>query len=408
MNSRVMQIGALIIVWLAFLFSFVDRLSWPPIIPIASKELGMTAAQAGSYMTAFYVGYVITQLPGGLLTDRFGYRKVLLGSFFIMGIFTALMGMIQSFEQGLVLRILAGLGSGAVFSACVRAIFDWFPAKGRGTAMGFFMTASSLGVSVVNLFVPTVTKSYGWQTAFLVAGFLPILGLVLGYFFLKERTSAAEQRQNAQSSVGFWKDVAGMFKNRNLMMAGMSGFCAMWATWGTATWANTYMNKGLHMSLVQAGFIMSIYGMAALLCKPIIGILSDILKVQRRVLLFVVLICFGPVLLWFGSTTSISLLYLIAPILGIAAFVYSPIMNNYIGELVDQRLVGTATGFVNTIWQLGSLISPLAVGAVIDATHNYFYAFVTLAIGPVLAAFIILLVKEKATPQQNVPSGYEA
>ena len=69
------------------------------------------------------------------------------------------------------------------------------------------------------------------------------------------------------------------------------------------------------------------------------------------------------------------------------------------GELVSPNLVGTAIGFVNAIWQLGSLISPLAVGAVIDATNNFFYAFATLAIGPIAGAFIILYIKE---PQQAV------
>lgn len=401
MDSRKLQIGVLVIVWMAFLFSFVDRLSWPPIIPLASKDLGLTKAQAGSFMTAFYIGYVITQLPGGLLTDRFGYRKVLLGSFFVMGVFTALMGTIHSFEQGFWLRVLAGLGSGAVFSACVRAIFDWFPGKGRGTAMGFFMTASSLGVSVVNMFVPSVAKAQGWQTAFLVAGILPIIGLILGFFFLKERTSAADQRSAAQSSAHFWKDVASLLKNRNLMVTGFSGFCAMWATWGVATWANTYMNKGLGISLVEAGVIMSVYGLTAIFCKPLIGILSDILKVQKKVMLFIVLIFFGPMLLWFGTSTSTSVLYMAAALLGIFAFVYSPIMNTFIGELVNPRLVGTATGFVNTIWQLGSLISPLAVGAVLDATNSYFMAFLTLAIGPILAALVILLVNEKAVEKHS-------
>ena len=112
-----MQIGVLVVAWLAFLFSFVDRLSWPPVMPIASAELGLSAKEAGSFMTAFYIGYVATQLPGGLLTDRYGYRKVLIGSFLIMGIFTILMGTISSYQQGFMYRILAGAGSGAIFSA---------------------------------------------------------------------------------------------------------------------------------------------------------------------------------------------------------------------------------------------------------------------------------------------------
>ncbi|MBU2702966.1 MFS family permease [Sporomusaceae bacterium BoRhaA] len=113
------QIGVFLIVWFAFTLSFVDRLAWPPIMPLASKKLGLSAKQAGSYMTAFYTGYILTQIPGGLLTDRFGYRKVLLSSFLLMGLFTGLMGLTTSYEQGLVFRLLAGIGSGAVMAASV-------------------------------------------------------------------------------------------------------------------------------------------------------------------------------------------------------------------------------------------------------------------------------------------------
>lgn len=386
------QLGVLAIAWLAFLLSFVDRLSWPPVMPLAGKELGMSAKEAGSYMTAFYIGYVLTQLPGGLLTDKYGYRRVLLGSFLVMGIFTTLMGTITSYQQGFLYRVLAGIGSGAVFSACVRAIFDWFPEKGRGTAMGFFMTASSLGLSVVNFFVPVLARNHGWKYSFLIAGLLPIAALVIAWVLLKEKTPANERA--VKSAGAFWQDVCGLAKNRNLLLTGAAGFFAMWATWGTATWANTYMNKGLNLTLVQAGTLMSAYGAAALFCKPIAGILNDILDGKRKHLLFAMLSVLGLLLLWFGANNNLQILIFLVPLLGIFAFVYSPVMNTLLGELVQPHLVGTATGFVNAIWQLGSLFSPLAVGAVIDATQNYFYAFATLAAGPLVGAVILLLIKD--------------
>ncbi len=83
MNKEVISaIKVLFIAFLAYLFSYMDRMAWAPIIPLASKDLGINAAQAGSLMTAFYLGYVITQVPGGYLTDKYGYRKMLLTSFF--------------------------------------------------------------------------------------------------------------------------------------------------------------------------------------------------------------------------------------------------------------------------------------------------------------------------------------
>ncbi|WP_411738511.1 MFS transporter [Peribacillus sp. S4] len=381
---------ALFIAWMAYLLSFIDRLSWPPIMPLASKDLAINSTQAGGLMTAFYIGYVITQFPGGLLVDRYGYRKVLLTSFLAMGSFTLFTGFAHSYEQAFLVRVLVGIGSGAIFSSSVSAIFDWFPENRRGTAMGLFMTSTSLGVFVVNLFVPTVAEEYGWRAAFYVSGTLPLIALIFAYFFLKERTPVS-QRLKEKSRVNVFQDTLSLFKNRNLMIAGLAGFCALWGTWGTATWANTYLNQSLELPLVQAGAIMSLYGVAGLLCKPIIGIISD--YVNRTTILFCAFLLFAPTLLWFGLNQNVSLLYFLTPVLGVTAFVYSPVMNTLIGQLVDKRLVGTATGFVNTIWQLGSLLSPLAVGAVIDATSNYFLGFAMLAAGPALAAIIISFIK---------------
>ena len=106
------QTGILLTLWLTFLLSFVMRLSWSSLMPIVNEALHFTAQQGTSYLTAFYFGYALTVLPGGLLADRFGYRKSILGSLVAMAIVTGLMSTVQSYEYGLVLRFLLGIVSG--------------------------------------------------------------------------------------------------------------------------------------------------------------------------------------------------------------------------------------------------------------------------------------------------------
>ncbi|MBP2625746.1 MAG: major facilitator superfamily 1 [Firmicutes bacterium] len=392
------QMGVFAIVWLCFLLSFVERLSIPTVLPLVSESLKMSSAQGGSYMTAFYMGYVATQLPGGWLTDRFGYRKVLLCSLIIMGGFTMLMSTVPSYEVGFLYRVLAGIGSGAVFSSCLRAIFDWFPGKGRGTAVGFFQTSTSMGLTIVNLLVPFIARDHGWRFAVFIAGTLPVIAVVFAWFMLKERiaNSSVTAQKTVSQSGSFFGNVLALLKNKNVMLLAFSGFFANAATWGTAAWANTYMNKELHVSLVVAGAIMSTYGLAAVVAKPIAGILGDIFSDKKQYLCGILLLCFAPTLLWFGTNTNIQTLYILAPILGVAAYMYSPLQNAYIGEIVPIHMSGTAAGFVNSLWQLGSMFCPFVIGLTLDNTNNnYYYAFVMLALFAFLGGVTMMFIKNK-------------
>ncbi|MGL5512588.1 MAG: MFS transporter [Sporomusa sp.] len=397
------QVGVFLMVWTIYMLSFTERLALPPVLPLIAKDLELTGAQAGSYMTAFYIGYVFTQLPGGLLTDRFGYRKVLMGSLLAIGAATALMYMVTSYEMGFLFRMLAGVGSGSVFSASMRAIFEWFPGKGRGTAVGILQTATSFGLMFANLMVPYVASQHDWRFAFLVTGILPLFVLALAWLFLKERNTAVERAAKRQAQPAeFWQDVLSLTKNRNLMVLALAGFFAMAATWGTATWANTYMNKSMNVSLVMAGALMSTYGIAGIVCKPFSGLLSDIFYNKKKYLICIMQFCFVVPLLWFGSNSNVQLLYILVPLLGTFAFIYSPVMNTLIGELVPLRLAGTAAGFVNACWQLGSLFAPYAIGHALDISgNNYFYAFAMLAIFAFCSGVTILFINQSTIAKET-------
>src|SRR5271157_4993111 len=88
-----------------FLFTFITRFTWPPLIPVVMPVLKMTAAQAGAFMLAFYLGYIITQIPAGILADRFGVRVILGVSLIIEGISTSCFGFITTYDTGFALRM---------------------------------------------------------------------------------------------------------------------------------------------------------------------------------------------------------------------------------------------------------------------------------------------------------------
>ena len=134
-----------------FLLTFIVRFTWPPLIPVVVPVLNMKMSQAGAFMGAFYLGYVITQIPAGVLADYFGIRFILACSLIVEGLSTFGMGYIGSYESGFALRVVTGLGAGAVFAACARALMEWFAPKQRGTAFGLLLGAPSAGIFIVRI-----------------------------------------------------------------------------------------------------------------------------------------------------------------------------------------------------------------------------------------------------------------
>jgi sugar phosphate permease len=388
------QLSVTFLVWFCYTMVFFERLVIPPILPLMAKELALSAAQAGSYMTAFFIGYFVSNLPGGFITDRFGYKKTIMGVLFATGLTTGLMGFANSYEMGFVIRLLSGIVAGAATSSVLRAVFEWFPDKGRGTAVGFLVTGTSTGLLIVNLFIPVIARDYGLQTAFFTAGLLNLIPLVLVWLFLKDRCDENKIANTEKTKRSFVQDMKILVKNKNLLILGVAGFLSQAATWGAATWANTQMNQVLHLSLIEAGAFMSMYALASIIIKPFSGILADVFAKKRKYLLSIMLISMTPVMIGFGYNTNPGLLYILAPLLGMASFCFSPVMNIIIGDVVPVHLSGSATGFVNTIWQAGSIFSPLAVGLILDMTkNNYFYAFVFLGACGFFSGLSILFMK---------------
>jgi sugar phosphate permease len=198
---------------------------------------------------------------------------------------------------------------------------------------------------------------------------------------------------SAAGKKGIKFELKDMLTNRDLMLTAAAGFFAMWGTWGTLTWANAYMHHGLGLSLQQSGQTMALFGLGALIGQPVVGWLSDRFR-QRRRQTGMIILAFFAVLLWlFGRNQDVQYLVVLAPLLGAGAFVFGPVLNTFISELVAARHVATAIGFCNGIWQVGSLISPVTAGMVLDRTGSYLGAFSILAVGPLLAVGLLACVR---------------
>ncbi|MDW9233015.1 major Facilitator Superfamily protein (plasmid) [Burkholderia cepacia] len=344
-------------------------------------------ASLGIFVTAFYVGYVLSNVLAGIGADKVGPSRMLTLAMLPLGVGTFLFGYTTSVPYGLALQVLMGLAAGADYSACVKLTATWFEFRLRGRAMGLLITASSLAVVVTNGTVPTLANRIGWTGVYQALGVATILIALVCGLVLRDAPAAA-------GSVNSKSNLALVWRNRDLVLLSLAGFGAMWGTWGFAFWVNALMIKGRGLDPVLAGFVTAMFGAGAIVAKPAIGLLSDWLGGRRRTLVIICLASFAVMLLLFGGLRSPQAFLVAAPLLGVTAFAYSPLMAAMVAEAAGAAAVGSVTGITNAFWQLGNLAVPLAVGAVYGASHSFVAAFVMLAAGPLAGTCLMLLFRE--------------
>lgn len=375
--------------WLAFLLSYIDRLAWTSVASSVGQGLGLPLAALGVFVTAFYTGYVASNLLGGLASDRLGPRLMLTVSLVGLGATTFLFSFTASITAGLALQAAMGLFAGTDYATGVKLIAAWFGRNDRGKAMGIFMTATSLGVVVTNLLVPPILPILRWNGVYQALGAATVLGGIICFLVVRDSPVKADLAPFTMS------DCVDMFRSRDFVLVALSGFGAMWGTWGFAFWAGTLMVRGRHLSAIDAGAIVALFGFGAIVSKPLIGFLSDRLGGMRRIPVIVLLLAFVAILLTFGTLSTRTQFRMIAPILGVAAFAYSPLLGALVTEIAGVRRAGSSAGLTNGFWQLGSVIVPVVVGVVFQSTHSFNAAFIALALGPFLGACGLAAVRER-------------
>jgi sugar phosphate permease len=411
LKTEIRQMAVLAAVWLAFLMTFVARMAWSVVMPVAGSELMLTQSQKAAYISAFYMSYALMVLPGGILADKLGYKKVLAVSLLLSAAATALMATVTTYYEGLLYRLLLGLFCGPVHASCLGAIGQWFSVRQRPVAVALFMTATSFGLMVVNMYAPQAAEQFGWHAAFSRTAVIILSSaviMVLLLFFIGVPPEAEQRKPMEKSRFNLKKagaDLLELVRNRNVLLLACAGFFATGTTWSISNWANQALVSKFAITPVEAGSVMKYYALSALLAKPVSGFLGSVIKIRRNRLAALTLLLFTPALLFFAVNQNPALLYLSAIILGCGAFIYSPLTGALSVELAPAHMRSTSAGFVNTFQQVGTLAAPMILGGILEVTASYERALLFMTVGPIIGALFLLFIKLQPDVKEAGVSG---
>lgn len=201
-SSQVISIFA----WGIFL-SFMLRTVNASIASDLSSDLALTSSQLGSLSSAYFLGFALTQLPLGILLDRFGARRV--QAVLLLTAALACWGFAFSDTYGLLWwsRALMGVGTAGALMAGLKAFRYWFAASRQQFLATLMLISGTSGALFATLPVRWFVNEFGWRSIFGTSGFVLLIAAVLIAILLPRDEEHASQKASAESmKAGYIKE----------------------------------------------------------------------------------------------------------------------------------------------------------------------------------------------------------
>jgi ACS family glucarate transporter-like MFS transporter len=420
--------------WLIILVLFVittinyaDRATFSIAGQSASKELGLDPVAMGYILSAFAWAYVLGQIPGGALLDRFGSKKIYTAALLLWSGFTLLQGF-AGIWSGLaaaaalfVMRFMVGLAESPSFPANARIVAAWFPGPERGTASAIFNSAQYFSLVAFAPLMGWLAHSFGWRSVFIVMGGV---GIVAAAFFVKFIHSPVEhpginkaefdyieaggglvrmEDKNTANGAAFtWGNVKQVLGSRMLLGVYLGQYCINVLTYFFVTWFPIYLVKERGLSIMQAGFTAALPALCGFAGGILGGMISDgLLKktgnldIARKT----------PLLLGMVLATSIILCnfveqeWLVIVIMAGAFFGKGVASLGWavVADTSPKEMAGVTGGIFNTFGNVAGIVTPIVIGYIVKGTGSFDGALIFVGAHCVIciAAYFLIVGKIK-------------
>lgn len=398
--------------------NYADRAIFSIAGPAMMKSLNLDLVNLGYLMSTFGWAYVLGQLPGGWLLDRFGARKVYIGSLFSWSLCTLLLGFAGFLGAAAVVTIFAlvfmlSICESPAFPANARIVASWFPTHERGTATAIFTTAQYFALVIFLPLMGWLTNKFGWQSVYWAMGVLGIALAVVMPFILynpkdhpristeefeyikaggalvDDYSNKANDNTKKTSSFGHIKQLL----NNRLMVGVLIGqFCIVTLVWFFTTWFPIYLAQGRGLSLTSVGLIATIPAISGCLGGILGGLFSDFLLRKKFSLTFARK---APIIIGMALAMSIigcvfvDSLEMIVFFLSLAFFGkgLGALGWAVVGDIAPREIVGLCGGLSNMAGNIAGIVTPIVIGYIVKTTGSFNGALIYVGVAAFMAIF---------------------
>lgn len=356
---------ALVAASLGWMLDSFDVMLYALVLVALMRDLSMDAPTAGLLGSITLLASAAGGLMFGVIADRFGRTRALMGSILIYSIFTAACGFAQTVWQLAWFRVFLGLGMGGEWASGAALVSETWSAEHRGKALGFMQSSWAIGYAAAAIVTAIVMPIWGWRGVFFV-GVLPALLTV----WVRQRVKEPEiwLRQHAArrpAGLGLGQIFAGDLRRITLAVTAMNA-CTMFAWWGFNLWLPGYLalpleRGGVGLSTPQmSGFVVAMQ-VGMWFGYVTFGYASD--RIGRRRAYVTYLLAAAALILLYVSVRAPVVLLLLGPFVAFFGTGYFSGFGAVTAELYPTAIRATAQGFTYNIGRVASAAAPFAVGS---------------------------------------------
>src|SRR6476620_4367805 len=289
--TKIRWIGGALIFVICFI-AYLDRIVFSLSATSIMAELNITPGQFGLIITLFNIGYFVFQIPGGILIQRVGARRVMTVAFLAWSICTGLTGLANGLFMLAIVRFAFGAGEAPVFPASAAFFARWFPTRERGKANSLMNAGAFLGPALGPILIVPGIQNFSWRGAFFACGALGLVLTVVVYLFMRDRPNQhgwvneaeiqlVEDGTDVKPSTGKapWKL---FLRQRSFWTIALGFFGTLWTIQFFIYWLPYYLQNGLGVPFASVGTYTSIAFVCITISVLVAGIVSDRLLKSGR------------------------------------------------------------------------------------------------------------------------------
>ncbi len=387
---------------------YIDRVNISVAIIPMVEDLGWSLATQGTVLSSFFVGYLLLQIVGGRLADRFGGKMVLGVGVLVWSLFTVLTppAAYLGLAVLIVARIGMGMGEAVTFPSIYSLYGRWVPLSERARAVGFTNSGIPLGTVFALVATPYIVEWLGWEWAFYLFGAVGVFWYVAWHRLVTATPQthpgvSDEERQVIEAGTqvageGASPPLRAFLKLPAVWAIIVAHFCNNWSLYVLLSWLPTFVNKGLGVDYSAVGWFTMIPHLTAFVFLNVAGGIADRL-IHRgmdvgRVRKLMQTIGFGGVaaaLLIVGQVQSAWMAIGVMSVgNALGAFCTGGFAVNHMD--IAPRHAGTLMGITNTAGTLPGIVGVFVSGLILELTGSWALVF-QVAAGVTLFGLVVYL-----------------